>query len=92
VLVTPIYDPDSEILNLYPNPSDGNFAIELLTPLQNETNIVTVVNMTGETVHKEILSKEENIKHFNLSHLNPGIYILLVTGDEIIITKKFIKK
>jgi hypothetical protein len=81
-----------ELLNLFPNPNDGRFSIELLTALQNEDNIVTIISLTGETVYKGTLFKEENSRQFDLSHLKSGIYFLKVTSDEIIITKKFIKK
>ena len=29
------YDANSEIINLYPNPSDGHFSIKFINPLQN---------------------------------------------------------
>ncbi|MCJ7447980.1 MAG: T9SS type A sorting domain-containing protein [Bacteroidales bacterium] len=92
VLVAPVNDPNSGILNLYPNPNDGHFTIELLTSLQNEMNIVTVINLTGESVYKGTLLKEEDTRQFDLLNLKSGIYILRIISDEIIVTKKFIKR
>ena len=88
-IITP--DKNSELFYLLPNPNDGRFSIELLTSLKNERNIVTVVNMTGEIVYKGVLLIEENTRQFDLSYLNSGTYILLITSDKIVSSKKFIK-
>lgn len=82
---------DLDIIKLYPNPNNGQFAIDLMTPAQLEKNIVTIVDMTGRTVYKKLLQKEESSNLFDVSYLNSGIYILMIKNDEIIITKKFIK-
>lgn len=86
------YDMNSELINLYPNPNDGHFSIEILTALENEKNMITISDLSGKIVYSEMLSKEETLKQFDLSRLNTGIYILIISNDKIIITKKFIKK
>ncbi|MBG0860574.1 MAG: T9SS type A sorting domain-containing protein, partial [Bacteroidales bacterium] len=87
-----LYDENLEIINLFPNPTNGHFSIELLSDLQDGNYKVTVLSITGETVYSGIISNEEYIKQFDLSYLKPGTYILTIMSDEIIITKKFIKK
>jgi uncharacterized repeat protein (TIGR02059 family) len=87
-----IYDGNSELINLYPNPNNGQFSIDILTTLEDEKNTITIVNVAGETVYSSILSKEETTRQLDISHLYAGIYILSITGKNIIITKKIIKK
>ena len=91
--VDPLYDAGSEILNLYPNPNEGRFSIDLIPGSQGEKPTITIVSLTGKTIYNEILTEGEGINEFDLSDASPGIYILLVTnGSSITATKKFIKK
>jgi hypothetical protein len=78
-------------INLYPNPNDGNFSIESLIPLQNSRGDVNIINSTGQTVYQGTWENEENTKQFNLSHLDRGIYILIIKNQGILFTKRFIK-
>jgi Bacterial Ig domain/Secretion system C-terminal sorting domain/Putative flagellar system-associated repeat len=91
VLITPSNDGNSELINLFPNPNTGHFTIEIIKPLQNESNTISIVNFAGKKVYDGILLKKEITKQFNLSDLDLGIYILMISGKEILTTKKFIK-
>jgi hypothetical protein len=91
VYVTSSKEVNSESINLFPNPNMGHFTIEIISPLKNESNKISVANLTGEKVYDGILLKEELTKQFDLSYLNSGIYILMIIGKEILVTKKFIK-
>jgi len=42
-------------------------------------------------VHREQLSAEETSKQFDLSHLNSGIYVVMIAASKILLTQKFIK-
>lgn len=80
----------SDFFNLYPNPNDGHFTIDFLNFLKDERNSVTIVDLTGKVIYEGIISNEENTMQFDLSYLNSGFYILIITGSKIIFTKKFI--
>jgi len=79
------------MINLYPNPNEGRFTIGLITSPLAEKNTITVVNITGKTVYKGTLTKVENTSQLDLSHLDSGIYILMISNNKIVFTKKFIK-
>jgi uncharacterized repeat protein (TIGR02059 family) len=91
IIVTP-FEENSKLINLFPNPNDGHFSIEFLSSLKDEKNIITITNLTGKIIYKDMLTNEENLKYFDLSNISSGIYVLIVTGNDIAITKKFIKK
>jgi hypothetical protein len=78
-------------INLYPNPNDGHFSIESFISLQNRGDVVNIINSTGQTVYQGTWENEENIRQYNLSHLDPGLYILIIKSQGILFTKKFIK-
>jgi uncharacterized repeat protein (TIGR02059 family) len=87
-----LYDGNSEIINLFPNPNDGHFTIDLISGLPENTNRLNIVNLAGKTVFVENLAEEDYTKDFDLPGLSSGTYILIVTnGQNIVTTKKFIK-
>ncbi|MCJ7448036.1 MAG: Ig-like domain-containing protein [Bacteroidales bacterium] len=92
VLATPVYDPDSEILNLYPNPNDGHFKIDLISRLPGNRNRVIIFSLAGKTVYDGTLDEGVYTKEIDLSGSAPGTYIFMITNDQNIVTaKKFIK-
>ena len=85
-------DEGTDPVILYPNPNDGRFSIGVSVPLQAGENIINVINSSGKTVFHGTWSKEENTRQFDLSRLDPGIYILIIKSQDNILTKKFIIK
>lgn len=84
--------PEKGTFKLYPNPNDGNFSIDYDAPDDIEEYKLAVVNSQGRTVLVEELSQDQYMKHFDLSYLVSGIYIVMISADEIILTQKFIKR
>ena len=84
-------DARTGLINLYPNPNDGHFSLESLIPLQNRRDILNIINSTGKTVYQGTWENEDNTRQFDLSHLNRGIYILIIKSQGVLFTKKFIK-
>jgi uncharacterized repeat protein (TIGR02059 family) len=91
--VEPDYYGNSEIINLYPNPNNGQFSIDLSSSLPGGNNTITIIDLAGKTVYKGILTEGENTREFNISGSIPGNYIFMIaSGNSIIATEKFIKK
>jgi hypothetical protein len=80
-----------DFINLFPNPNDGRFSIDILTSLTHEKKVLTIINMTGEIMYREVLYNEENFRQFDLSYLISGMYTLIISCNEIVATKKIIK-
>ncbi len=80
-----------DFFNLYPNPNDGRFSIDFTSSFVADIYTVTVFDLIGKTVYKGEFSKEEENPGFDLSHLKAGIYILMISGEAIVTTQKFIK-
>ncbi|MBL0308179.1 MAG: lamin tail domain-containing protein [Bacteroidetes bacterium] len=75
--------------NIYPNPNQGQFTIQLKTPAAADLKLL---DLAGRTVYatKEIASDKINV---NVSDLPEGIYIVeLHTGDALLHTKVNIRK
>lgn len=85
------YDANSEIINLYPNPNNGNFSIEFMTPLEDEKCKIVITDLGGKIISDEPLLEGESLKHFDMSYIRSGVYVMSVITKGILVTKKFIK-
>ena len=75
---------------LYPNPNNGTFTLLLTEPLKFRTEVI-ITSLDGRTVYSETMLQEEISKQFNLSFLNPGMYIVTLFNNRIMGTNRFIK-
>jgi len=75
-----------EGFNLYPNPSFSGFIN--ISSKTNATMEIAVYDMLGKRVINKIL----NDKRLDVSYLNTGIYILKVSQNEALATKKLVIK
>jgi hypothetical protein len=80
-----------ELINLFPNPNQGHFAIKILNPQTLEKSRLFIANIGGKKVYEDVLLKDEITKIFDLSYLDPGVYILIIIRKDTLLAKKFIK-
>jgi len=84
-----IDDRDKLTFNIYPNPSDGLFNIELMTNPGDYR--VSIYNPAGALVHEtEINSQSPGTYQLNLSELDNGLYLINVTSGEFNMFKKIV--
>lgn len=92
-LTTSINDLDNISLNVYPNPNNGEFTLNVNTTDVNELAI-RVVNLQGKEVYFQ--NSFTNLNSINeridLSDNSSGIYFVIVTTDKGIVTHKMIVK
>ncbi len=88
LVVTAVSDviTNSNLLSLYPNPTMGEFRINLDGLTQNLKS--ELVNMNGATVQEFDIEAKGN--EINISALPKGIYFLKVRSNEYNITKKIV--
>ena len=90
IRVNPRNEP-GEFFNLYPNPNNGLFTVDFSSVLDADFFTIIIVDLIGKTVYREELSREESTRHFDLSYLNSGTYVLMISAKQILLTQKFIK-
>jgi hypothetical protein len=84
---------DGNVLQLYPNPSSGEFTIQI-NSLTNGVYHVRVVDLVGKELYQQDMSCSagSNMQKLNLHYLESGIYLVHIKKGEGTITKKlFIK-
>ncbi len=86
-LCTGIRELTAESLQVYPNPSQGDFVIELSGVDAEDTQIL-VLDMTGREIHSETVTVVDGFrKEMNLA-VAKGTYILQIISNEFVISRK----
>jgi len=78
-------------LNVYPNPGNGNFNLQL-NALEDDVVDIMVVNQTGIIIYRQNqveVNREKTLK-INLEKYGSGAFQLFVTGKNSVISKKII--
>ena len=79
-------------LKVYPNPTDGLFAIELSNPLIEKAD-VTIVDMNGKVMYEKSfkMTNGQQPETINISTLTKGIYVMRITTDDQEFIRKIVK-
>ncbi len=82
-----------EIVEVYPNPVEGNFEVRVINVTQETTMVATIKDVTGRVVRSTTLlitpSGYQSI-NFDATNFSPGMYVLIVHLGEKIEIKKLI--
>lgn len=83
--------PDSKLIELYPNPSTGQFAIRSQSIPTGKYDL-NVFNSLGKLMYSEAGLEIENefLHPLNLTHLTNGIYILQLKNKQTGFSKRFV--
>lgn len=78
-------------LNIYPNPSQGMFTVELLS-LQRETITLTLEDLSQKTVFEEknVMVIGKTIKSLNFASLPSGMYMLKIIRKHAVLSRKLV--
>ncbi len=77
-----------KLVNVYPNPTQGNLTIDFLG--EETTATISVVNFQGAVILQTKTNKELR-KKIDLRFLPEGVYVLVINTEGMQITKKVIK-
>ena len=83
---------NGEKINIYPNPSDGKFIVNIQTN-NNKTLNIKITDITGRIIENndiEVYNGKDNIKQYNLNNLNNGVYLINIVTENTAITKQVI--
>ena len=86
-----IYFDGNGQIALFPNPTDGQIAIDI--PGKDETINVEIASLNGSVQYKQVLSVQyDRLVHINISDLPAGIYFVKINARTINSTIKIVKK
>lgn len=75
---------------LSPNPSNGNFMLNLEGTWVENLMEIKVFDVEGKLVHSEDINQDIRSKSMKLNHLRNGAYSIQLIGKDLIDTKRFI--
>ena len=93
VLIDGLGDISSESgISLYPNPSNGNFIIELTNAASNQNVRIEIYNTIGQIIFstQEKVSLPDWKREMDLSTVAEGIYFIELKGENFFSRKKFL--
>jgi len=89
---TGIQNPQTVRFSVYPNPSTGREINIRLEDGQEQTLHVEIYTLSGQRAQAETLKSQGGVANFIRKDLQPGIYLLRITGNNQIETVKLIVK
>ncbi|MGC9345057.1 MAG: T9SS type A sorting domain-containing protein, partial [Bacteroidales bacterium] len=85
--------PDNEVISegisIWPNPASNNLNLELNFDYRVEFNL-QIRDMGGRLILMERITESQT--QLDVSDLNPGVYMLLLSGKKSSVFKKFVKR
>ncbi len=79
---------ESLSLNVYPNPNDGVFRIEMDHSIVDGT--LRIYNALGAVIHESILGKEDTVQEVNMKDAAPGIYFIVWQNQHHSMSKRVV--
>ncbi|MGM0649472.1 MAG: PKD domain-containing protein [Bacteroidota bacterium] len=81
---------DNDFLNIYPNPNNGSFTLEIENN-DKEKLMLQIMNITGQIIYTKQLEDKSNITHkIDLSDYSKGIFLVKVQSEKKYEIKKVI--
>ncbi|HET7818497.1 MAG TPA: C25 family cysteine peptidase, partial [Bacteroidia bacterium] len=74
-------------LNIYPNPSNGEFNLSY-SLVNNENASIKVLDVTGKVIYTDVLKQNVQSKRIALNNVENGIYFLQFQNNSGTVTKK----
>jgi PKD repeat protein len=85
-------DKPIQLANLYPNPNNGEFVLDISSKV-NEQIVIQVMDLTGKVMHTEniaLVSSQSQQIPMQIANLSKGMYMLSIAGTQYTLTKRFI--
>ncbi|MEO8148100.1 MAG: T9SS type A sorting domain-containing protein [Bacteroidia bacterium] len=80
---------ENTLLNIYPNPNDGSFEIEMQSKIATSGRM-SLINVLGQEVYSEqiFVSEGDNTFHVDIESKVAGIYTLIIRTQEATLVRK----
>jgi hypothetical protein len=81
---------ESKMSNIDTHYSNKNNSIVIINPKNKEISSVELINLLGQSVYKNSNKTIESYKEIKVNNLNSGAYIIILTSENITVTKKVV--
>lgn len=80
------------LVNVFPNPSDGNIYIGYSEFLSSEQLTISIFSYNGMMIDQFYSNTDNNVTEYSTYKLPNGLYFIRITGKDFSVTKKLVLK
>lgn len=91
ISLTAVPEYNSSSLLIYPLPAQDKLYVEFTDPIGTSANF-ELLDLSGNRIMQRTISSESTLEVFDVSELNPGMYIYRITEDDQNLTGKILIK
>ena len=77
------------LINIFPNPSNGELYIGCSELISSEITI-SIYSYNGMLIDQFKGNTESKVTHHSMNGLSNGLYLVKISGDDFVVTKKFV--
>lgn len=78
------------LVNVYPNPTNGDIYIGYSQLLTSESLIISIYNYSGALIDQIYSNADSNVIRYSTGDMPNGMYLIRLTGTDFVVTKKFV--
>ncbi len=79
-----------KLVSLFPNPSKGELYIGFNELLSSQPVVIGIYSYNGILVEQIKGNGDSNVTHCSMNGLPNGLYIVKITGNDFVVTKRFV--
>ena len=79
-----------KMVSVFPNPSNGEVYIGYNEKLVSKDIVISIYNYNGMLIDQIKANTDTNVTHYSMSDMSNGLYIVKITGNDFVVTKKFV--
>lgn len=79
-----------KMISVFPNPSNGEVYIGYNEKLVSKDIVISIYNYNGMLIDQIKANTDTNVTHYSMNDMSNGLYIVKITGNDFVVTKKFV--
>ncbi|MBR5664075.1 MAG: T9SS type A sorting domain-containing protein, partial [Bacteroidales bacterium] len=79
-----------KVISVFPNPSNGELYIGYNDIVVTTPLIISIYSYNGMLIDQIMSETSSNVTHYSMDGFANGLYLVQITGDDFVVTKKFV--
>lgn len=79
-----------KMISVFPNPSNGEIYIGYNDRLVSKDIVISIYSYNGMLIDQIKANTDTNVTHYSMKDMSNGLYIVKITGNDFVVTKRFV--
>ena len=79
-----------KMISVFPNPSNGEVYIGYNDRLVSKDIVISIYSYNGMLIDQIKANTDTNVTHYSMKDMSNGLYIVKITGNDFVVTKRFV--